>query len=119
MNRTYLDYVADLLTSLHEIEEFTQGLDFRAFSRDRKTVNAVLRSLEVMGEASKRITGAMRERHPEIPWKRMSAMRDKLIHEYSGVDLEIVWGVVRDELPPLRPLPEPMRDDLNRREGLE
>lgn len=113
MKRTYRDYVADLLAPLDEIEEFTRGLDFDSFSRDRKTVNPVLRSLEVMGEASKRIPNEMRRRYPDIPWRRMSAMRDKLIHEYAGVDLEIVWGVVKDELPPLRPLLERLWADLD------
>lgn len=114
MRRTYRDYAADILASLRELQEFTEGLDFDAFSRDRKTVNAVVRSLEVMGEAAKRMPPEVRERHPDIPWKRMTGMRDKLIHEYSGVDLEIVWGVVKDELPPLGPLFERLCEDLEK-----
>ena len=114
MKRTYRDYVADLLSSLREIEEFTRGLAFESFARDRKTVNAVLRSLEVMGEAAKRIPADIRQQHPTIPWRRMAAMRDKLIHEYAGVDLEIVWVVVKEELPPLGPMLECLRDELER-----
>ena len=115
MRRTYRDYVLDLLASLQELEEFTEGLDFDTFARDRKTINAVLRSLEVMGEAAKRIPSQIRERYPGIPWKRMAGMRDKLIHEYSGVDLEIVWGVVKDEIPPLKPLLERLCQHLEQR----
>ena len=114
MKRTFRDYVEDILTSFEETQEFTQGLDFDAFAKDRRTVNAVVRSLEVMGEAAKRIPEEVREKYPQIPWKRMTGMRDKLIHEYSGVDLEIVWGVVKEELPPLKPLFERMHQDMEK-----
>ena len=103
MKRGLADYAADILTSCREVEEFTEGMDFAAFAADKKTINAVVRSLEVLGEAAKRIPEDVRARYPAIPWKRMTGMRDKLIHEYSGVDLEIVWAVVKDELPPLLP----------------
>ena len=79
--------------------------------KDRKTINAVIRSLEVMGEASKRIPDEVRAKHSEIPWKRMAGMRDKLIHEYAGVDLETVWDVIQEEIPPIRPLLEELRDN--------
>jgi uncharacterized protein with HEPN domain len=62
---------------------------------DKKTIKAVIRSLEVLGEASKKIPDEVRNRYPRIPWKRMAGMRDKLIHEYFGVDLEIVWNVAK------------------------
>ena len=112
MKRTFRDYVEDILTSFEETQEFTRGLDFNAFAGDRKTVNAVVRSLEVMGEAAKRIPMEIRERYPGIPWKGLTGMRDKLIHEYSGADLEIVWGVVKTELPPLKPLFDRMLQNL-------
>lgn len=114
MTRNYRDYIADILACFLETEEFTQGINFEAFSRDRKTINAVVRSLEVMGEAAKKIPEEVRKKYPAIPWKRMTGMRDKLIHEYSGVDLEIVWGVIKTELPPLYPLFEKMKQDLER-----
>jgi uncharacterized protein with HEPN domain len=66
-------------------------------------VNAVIRSLEVMGEAAKRIPESIRKKYPAIPWKRMAGMRDKLIHEYSGVDVDIVWEVIKTELPSIMP----------------
>jgi len=68
MKRTFRDYVEDILTSFEETQEFTQGLDFDAFAKDRRTVNAVVRSLEVMGEAAKRIPAEIRKKYPEIPW---------------------------------------------------
>ena len=93
MKRTYRDYVEDILSSIQEIEEFTGGMDIEDFVSDRKTVNAVIRSLEVMGEAVKKIPSYIRDKYSEIPWKYIAGMRDKLIHEYHGVDLEIVWEV--------------------------
>ena len=98
------DYIQDILEALGEVEEFTAGMQFEDFVEDKKTINAVVRSLEVIGEATKRIPDSLREKHSKIPWKRMAGMRDKLIHEYFGIDLEIVWEVVNTELPPIKPL---------------
>ena len=104
MKRIYKDYIQDVLSSLQEIEEFIKDMDFETFLKDKKTVNAVIRSLEVMGEAVKRIPEEIRNKYPEIPWKYIAGMKDKLIHEYHGVDLEIVWEVIKKEAPPLKPL---------------
>ncbi|RLF70239.1 MAG: DUF86 domain-containing protein [Thermoplasmata archaeon] len=112
MRRTYLDYILDILSSIQEIEEFVEGMDIEDFVEDRKTVNAVIRSLEVMGEAVKKTPPEIRERYPEIPWRYIAGMRDKLIHEYHGVDLEIVWEVIDKEIPPLKPLFEKILDEL-------
>lgn len=103
MIRDYGDYLNDILDAIDETAEFTEGMSFEAFARDRKTINAVVRSLEVLGEAAKRIPDDLRAQWPDVPWKRMAGMRDKLIHEYFGVDLSIVWTVIKDELPPIRP----------------
>jgi len=98
------DYIQDILEAIGEVEDFTAGIQFDDFVEDKKTVNAVVRSLEVIGEAAKKIPDNLRDKYPEIPWKRMTGMRDKLIHEYFGIDLEIVWEVVNNELPPIKPL---------------
>jgi len=112
MRRTYRDYVQEILTSLQEIEEFTKEMDFESFAKDKKTVNAVIRSLEVMGEAVKKIPKEIRDKYPEIPWKYIAGMRDKLIHEYHGIDLEIIWEVVKKEAPPLKPLFEKLLSEV-------
>jgi uncharacterized protein with HEPN domain len=101
-DRDFTDYIKDILISIQDVEEFTTGITFEDFLKDKKTIKAVIRSLEVLGEASKKIPDEIRNRYPRIPWKRMAGMRDKLIHEYFGVDLEIVWNVAKKELPPVK-----------------
>lgn len=113
MKKDLGDYIADILNSIKDVEEFIEGMAFETFLTDKKTINAVIRSLEVMGEAAKRIPEELREKYLDIPWKRMAGMRDKLIHEYSGIDLEIVWTVIKEELPPVKPLVEKVFQDLN------
>jgi uncharacterized protein with HEPN domain len=95
------DYLNDIRNAIAEVEEFTLGMDYDLFAADKKTVNAVIRSLEVLGEATKHIPESFRRKHPEIPWTKMAGMRDVLIHDYMGVDLRTVWNVVRKRLPEL------------------
>lgn len=101
--RDYFDYVNDILESIEDAEEFTAGMTFDQFTKDKKTKNAVIRSLEVLGEAAKQLPKNIKVKQPDIPWKRMMGMRNRLVHEYFGVDLKIVWTVVHEELPPLKP----------------
>jgi len=98
------DYLDDLLVSITEIGEFVAGMTFDDFAIDKKTVNAVIRSLEILGEATKHIPVVFRNKHPEIPWSKMAGMRDVLIHEYMGVDLKTVWKVATERLPEIKPL---------------
>jgi len=95
------DYLNDIRNAIAEIDEFTLGMDYESFAADKKTVNAVIRSLEVLGEATKHIPAPFRRKHPEVPWTQMAGMRDVLIHDYMGVDLRTVWNVVRKRLPEL------------------
>jgi len=113
MKRDYSDYIKDIITSIEEIEKFTSGMKFKDFENDKKTINAVIRSLEVMGEAVKKIPESMRKKFPNIPWKRIAGMRDKLIHEYHGVDIGIVWVVIKDEIPPLNPHIKKVYDEIS------
>lgn len=110
--RDYFDYMQDISDSIIDIENFIKGMNFNEFAKDKKTSNAVVRSLEVIGEAAKKIPENLRKKYQKLPWKEMARMRDKLIHGYFGVDIEIVWKVIKDELPPLKPLIEQVLKDL-------
>jgi len=88
-------------------------MSYEMFAADKKTVNAVIRSLEVLGEAAKRIPPSFRKINPEIPWSKMAGMRDVLIHDYMGVDLKTVWKVTQDRLPELKQLLEGIATQLD------
>ena len=110
--REYRDYLHDILDAVNDAESFVEGMAYEQFAKDRKTVNAAVRSLEIIGEASKNIPASMREKHGEIPWKKMTATRDKVIHGYFGVDLKTLWTTVRDDLPPLKQLVQKMLREI-------
>ena len=95
-------YLQDILDAIRAIERFVEGLDFDAFAQDDLRASAVIRKLEVIGEASRQVPGWVRERYPEVPWRTMAGMRDRLIHAYFGVKLDLVWETIRRDLPPLK-----------------
>jgi uncharacterized protein with HEPN domain len=97
----YTDYLEDILDACQKALSFVEGLDFEDFQKDNKTVFAVVRALEIIGEASKCIPQSVRDRHPNVPWRVMSGMRDKLIHHYTGVNLKVVWKTVHEDVPSL------------------
>ena len=107
------DYIEDIITAISDIAEFTQGMSYEMFVSDKKTVNAVITCLEVIGEATKHMPTSFRKKHPDIPWNKMAGMRDVLIHDYMGVDLMTVWKVSRERLLELKPLIEGLRPTKN------
>jgi uncharacterized protein with HEPN domain len=100
--REYLDYFKDILDALEKIDNFTAGLDLENFVNDDKTAFAVIRALEIIGEAARKVSKSIRSRYSDIPWQDMAGMRDKLIHDYFGVDLRVVWKTLQNDLPPLK-----------------
>jgi uncharacterized protein with HEPN domain len=102
MKRDYTDYLHDILNEIHQIESFISGIDLKSFSSDTKTYYAVLRALEVIGEASGKIPKEIKENYNHIPWQEMYGMRNKLIHDYFGVNESVIWKTITEDLPPLK-----------------
>ena len=98
------DYLQDILDAMEKAEEFIGTISFHKFMEDDKTAYAVIRSFEIIGEAAKKVPPSLRKRYPAIPWKNLTGMRDKLIHDYIGVSLEMVWRTVKEDIPAVRPL---------------
>jgi uncharacterized protein with HEPN domain len=101
-NREYTDYLKDILEASEKVQQFVEGMDFEKFSRDPKTVYAVIRALEIIGEASKKIPETTKRQNPDVPWRAMAGIRDKLIHEYFGMNLQVVWNTVKEDIPKLK-----------------
>lgn len=100
----YVDFLNDILDSIEKIELFTEDMDFEQFKNDDKTTYAVIRAFEIIGEAAKEIPMEIKEKYPKVPWKEMGSMRDKLIHAYFGIDLEVVWKTIHEDISALKPL---------------
>ena len=96
--REIFDFLDDILEAIADLRNFTSGMTFEEFRTDRKTTNACIRSLEVIGEATKKIPAEIRQQKPQLPWQAIAGIRDKLIHEYFGVDLAIVWQTIQHDL---------------------
>lgn len=97
-SRADRDLLGDILESIRRARRYTEGQGYEQFLEDTKTQDAVIRALEILGEATKKLSPSLREIHPEIPWKNMAGVRDKLIHDYFGVNVDVVWEIVRDQL---------------------
>lgn len=97
------DYLDDIAEAMRRIIAYTDGLTYEGFLGDAKTQDAVIRNLQVLGEAVKHLSPAIRKVHPSLPWKEMAAIRDRLVHHYFGIRYAVIWAVARQELPALLP----------------
>ncbi|MBI4434492.1 DUF86 domain-containing protein [Candidatus Uhrbacteria bacterium] len=95
-------YLQDILECVDLIEEYTSHTSREEFFENQQLVDAVVRRLGILGEAARQTPDGFRTEHPEVPWNRMIGMRNKILHEYFGVDEAILWQTIREDIPPLR-----------------
>jgi uncharacterized protein with HEPN domain len=104
--REYTDYLQDMLDAVDKAAQFVKDVDFDAFCKNEEKLFAVVRALEIIGEAARNIPKSMRERYVDVPWDDIIGMRNKVIHGYFGVDVEVIWKTVHEDLPSLRTILE-------------
>lgn len=92
-------YLEDILNSMNRILEYVEGYSFSDFKKDYKTVDAVIRNFEIIGEASKNVPQEIKDKYKEVPWDEMYLLRNKVSHEYFGIDYEIIWDLVSNYIP--------------------
>lgn len=102
MQRDSRAHLEDMRDAIEKVERYTEGVTWESFIANQEKIDAVVRNLEIVGEASKQVPPEVREQYPAIEWQKIAGLRDILIHRYFGVDLEIVWDVVKNKLPGLK-----------------
>jgi uncharacterized protein with HEPN domain len=102
--RLWKHRIGDILEAMEKIEDYVKGMDFDAFAKDSKTIDAVIRNFIVIGEAANNMSEEIMKKHTTVPWRLMADMRNFAVHEYWGVELTTVWKTIHNDLPPLFPL---------------
>ena len=97
--REYKLYIDDIVEAVERIEKYSKGLTLEKFKKDSLRVDGIVRNLEIIGEAVKKISASVKGGYPEVEWKKIAGLRDILAHEYFGVDLEVVWDIIQNKLP--------------------
>lgn len=108
MKREYKLFIQDILDAINDVDKFIEGMDLKDFCRDEKTRSAVVWKIETIGEATKNLPQSIRTKYKDIPWKDMAKIRDKIAHFYFGIDYDIVWKVIKERLPAIKPAVERM-----------
>lgn len=112
MTRDVRDYLRDILDNIDIAQGFVANLTYEAFQEDTRTIYAVTRAIEIIGEATKSISPSIREQYPNVPWRGITGMRDKVIHQYFGVNHQVLWDTIQQDLPTLKPLIQQIIADL-------
>lgn len=102
MNKDNLVYLEHIFDWIVRIEEYTKGVDYKNFTNNNLVQAGVIRELEIIGEAAKKLSTIFKEKYPDIQWKKIPGMRDKLIHNYFGVDIDAVWNTIENDIPVLK-----------------
>lgn len=110
--KDYSDYLTDIIEYALKAQRFIEGSDLEEFKRNEEKALAVIRALEVIGEAARNIPKPIRKKYPKVPWNEMTGMRDKLIHDYFGINLVVVWRTVEEDLPSLTAAVKEMMQDF-------
>jgi uncharacterized protein with HEPN domain len=110
--RVYTDYLQDIVDYAEKATRFVRGVSFDDFGDNEEKIFAVVKALEIIGEAARHLPKSVRDKYTAVPWKQVTGMRDKMTHEYFSVDLEVVWRTVHEDLPPLRDTAKKMLEDL-------
>lgn len=97
--RDYKLYMEDILESIEKINIYTKGMNWEKFAGDNKTIDAAIRNLEIIGEASRQIPEAIKNNYPDVDWRGMIDFRNVIIHEYFGINIKIIWDIIENELP--------------------
>ncbi len=118
MSHEFLDYVEDILDAMQKAEALLEDVTYDQFEADFRINFAVIRALEIVGEATKRLPPSLRQQYPAIPWRDMAGMRDRIIHGYDTVDLRIVWNVVRRDIPQIKSQMQQVLNDYEEQDDL-
>ena len=94
--------IEDMRAAMDKIARYTAGMERAAFLVDEKTIDAVVRNVEIIGEASRQVPDEFKARNPALPWAQMAGLRNRIVHDYAGIDLELIWEIVQHSLPDLR-----------------
>jgi len=95
-------YLGDILDAIHRIETYTAGVKKKEFIEHHMMQDAVMRQIEIIGEASNSVSEEFQEKHPELPWFQMRGIRNKIVHDYRGINLQVIWDTVKNDLPALK-----------------
>lgn len=116
MSLEYLDFIEDILDAMDKAETMISDVDFETFEKDYQLNFAIVRALEIIGEATKRLPESVRDQYTDVPWKDMAGMRDRIIHGYDSVNLKIVWETVTKRIPEIKPQIQQIVDDFSTNE---